>query len=55
MLTCDECGVQDETVKDLGHTILCLDCKAEDDYYYRRETDYQERMTERRQMGLTNF
>lgn len=49
--TCDDCDAPN--AKDYGHTILCNQCAKEYDLDPR--SDYDDRMHERRQMGLINF
>lgn len=45
---CDDCDRDGAT--DYGHCILCDDCAAEADLDTR--SDYDDRMAERRQMGI---
>lgn len=51
--TCEACDklIDAEDVVELGHGYYCPEC-ADDDYGY---SDHEERMAERRSMGLSGF
>lgn len=51
---CEDCDAEGVDVRDVGYKMVCRDCWDEA-CYNAPSSDYEERMEERRQMGLGNF